>query len=124
MCSSRGRRGNGIGEVHAGKGERTMTGVALGAEREQVIRWMEEGRTILEIVVKLLNESDQFKAAAEAAQRESERLRQECERLRGDVNQLKADYERSKKERAEIAQWFSGVMSEAASRLLAERPQG
>jgi regulator of replication initiation timing len=103
--------------------ERTMTGVALGTEREQVVRWMEEGRTILEIIVKLLNDSDQFKAAAEAAQRENDRLRQECEQLRGDVNQLKADHERSKKERAEIAQWFSGVMSEAASRLLAERPQ-
>jgi len=38
------------------------------------------------------------------------------------VNQLRADYDRSKKERAEIAQWFSSVMSEAASRLLIERP--
>lgn len=106
----------------AGEGETTMTGVAVGAEREQVVRWMEEGRTILEIIVRLLNDSDQLKGTAEAVQRENERLRQECDQLRGEVNHLKADQERGKKERAEIAQWFSGVMSEAASRLLTERP--
>jgi len=99
-----------------------MSGTAVGTEREQVVRWMEEGRTILEIVVKLLNESDQLKAAADAARKENERLKYECEQVRGEVNQLKADYERGKKERAEIAQWFSSVMSEAASRLLVERP--
>lgn len=99
-----------------------MTGTAVGTEREHVVRWMEEGRNILEVIVKLLNDSDQFKAAADAAQKESERLRHECEQLRGEVNQLKADHERGKKERAEIAQWFSSVMSEAASRLLIERP--
>jgi regulator of replication initiation timing len=99
-----------------------MTSVAVGAEREQIVRWMEEGRNILEIIVKLLNDADQLKVAADAAQRENERLRYECDQLRGEVNQLKADQERSKKERAEIAQWFSAVMSEAASRLLIERP--
>jgi regulator of replication initiation timing len=99
-----------------------MTSVAVGAEREQIVRWMEEGRNILEIIVKLLNDADQLKVAADAAQRENERLRYECDQLRGEVNQLNADQERSKKERAEIAQWFSAVMSEAASRLLIERP--
>ena len=99
-----------------------MTSVAVGAEREQIVRWMEEGRNILEIIVKLLNDADQLKVAADAAQRENERLRYECDQLRGEVNQLNADQERSKKERAEIAQWFSSVMSEAASRLLIERP--
>ena len=99
-----------------------MTGVVVGAEREQIVRWMEEGRNILEIIVKLLNDADQLKVAADAAQQENERLRYECDQLRGEVNQLHADHERSKKERAEIAQWFSSVMSEAASRLLIERP--
>ena len=99
-----------------------MTSVAVGAEREQIVRWMEEGRNILEIIVKLLNDADQLKVAADAAQRENERLRYECDQLRGEVNQLNADQERSKKERAEIAQWFSAVMSEAASRLLIEHP--
>ena len=99
-----------------------MTSVAVGAEREQIVRWMEEGRNILEIIVKLLNDADQLKVAADAAQRENERLRYECDQLRGEVNQLNADQERSKKERAEIAQWFSAVMSEAASRLRIERP--
>ena len=99
-----------------------MTGVMVGAEREQIVRWMEEGRNILEIIVKLLNDADQLKVAADAAKQENERLRYECDQLRGEVNQLRADYDRSKKERAEIAQWFSSVMSEAASRLLIERP--
>ncbi|MBS1115896.1 MAG: hypothetical protein H6Q87_280 [candidate division NC10 bacterium] len=99
-----------------------MTGVAVGAEREQIIRWMEEGRNILEIIVKLLNDADQLKMAADATQKENERLRYECDQLRREVNELHADHERSKKERAEIAQWFSSVMSEAASRLLVERP--
>jgi regulator of replication initiation timing len=99
-----------------------MTGVAVSAEREQIVRWMEEGRNILEIIVKLLNDADQLKVAADATQKENERLRYECEQLRGEVSQLKGDHERSKKERAEIAQWFSSVMSEAASRLLIERP--
>jgi len=98
-----------------------MTGVAVGAEREQIIRWMEEGRNILEIIVKLLNDADQLKMAADATQKENERLRYECDQLRREVNELHADHERSKKERAEIAQWFSSVMSEAASRLLIER---
>jgi len=104
------------------KGGSTMTGVAVGAEREQIIRWMEEGRNILEIIVKLLNDADQLKMAADATQKENERLRYECDQLRREVNELHADHERSKKERAEIAQWFSSVMSEAASRLLVERP--
>ncbi len=99
-----------------------MDGVAVGSEREQVIRWMEDGRNILEIIVKLLNDADQLKVTADAAQKENDRLRYECDELRGQVNQLHADRERSKKERAEIAQWFSSVMSEAASRLLIERP--
>ena len=99
-----------------------MSGVAVSAEREQIVRWMEEGRNILEIIVKLLNDADQLKVAADAAHKENERLRYECDQLRGEVNQLNADQERSKKERAEIAQWFSSVMSEAASRLLVERP--
>ncbi len=99
-----------------------MSGAGVGAEREQIIRWMEEGRNILEIIVRLLNDADQLKVAAEATQKENERLRYECDQLRREVNQLTADRERSQKERAEIAQWFSSVMSEAASRLLIEHP--
>ncbi len=99
-----------------------MSGAGVGAEREQIIRWMEEGRNILEIIVRLLNDADQFKVAAEATQKENERLRYESDQLRREVNQLTADRERSQKERAEIAQWFSSVMSEAASRLLIEHP--
>jgi regulator of replication initiation timing len=114
---------DGLGDMDtAEKGESIMTGVGVGAEREQIIRWMEEGRNILEIIVRLLNDADQLKVAAEATQKENERLRYECDQLRREVNQLTADRERSQKERAEIAQWFSSVMSEAASRLLIERP--
>ena len=98
-----------------------MTDVAVVAERERVIRWMEEGRNVLEFVVKFLSDFDQLKQEAETAEKENEQLRRACDQLRAEVAQLKADGERSQKERAEIAQWFSTMMSEAASRLLVER---
>jgi DNA repair exonuclease SbcCD ATPase subunit len=98
-----------------------MTDVAVEAERERVIRWMEEGRNVLEFVVKFLSEFDQLKQEAETAEKENEQVRRVCDQLRAEVAQLKADSERSQKERAEIAQWFSTTMSEAASRLLVER---
>lgn len=99
-----------------------MTGAVVEAEREQVIRWMEDGRHILEVIATLLRELDQFKATADAAREQNERLQREGEQLREEIARLKAENDRSQKERAEIAQWFSSVMSEAASRLLVERP--
>jgi chromosome segregation ATPase len=104
------------------KGEHTMSGAVVETEREQVIRWMEEGRHILEVIASLLNDFDQLKATAEAAREQNERLQREGQQLREEIGRLKAENERSQKERAEIAQWFSSVMSEAASRLLVERP--
>ncbi len=99
-----------------------MTGAGVETEREQVIRWMEEGRHILEIIASLLTDYDKLKATTEATREQNERLQREGQQLREDIGRLKAENERSQKERAEIAQWFSSVMSEAASRLLVERP--
>jgi regulator of replication initiation timing len=99
-----------------------MSGAVVETERVQVIRWMEEGRHILEVISSLLNDFDQLKATAEAVREQNERLQREGQQLREEIARLKADNERSQKERTEIAQWFSSVMSEAASRLLVERP--
>jgi len=99
-----------------------MTSVVMDAERDQVVRWMEEGRHILDIMGKLLNDFDAIKDTAEGIQKENEALRRDCDLLREEIARLKADNERNQKDRAEIAQWFSSVMSEAASRLLVERP--
>ena len=99
-----------------------MTGAVVEAERAQVIRWMEDGRHILEVIATLLKDFDQLKATADAAREQNERLQREGEQLREEIARLKAENDRSQKERAEIAQWFSSVMSEAASRLLVERP--
>jgi regulator of replication initiation timing len=99
-----------------------MSGTVVDTEREQVIRWMEDGRHMLEVIASLLNESDQLKATADATREQNERLQRESQQLREEIARLKADNERSQKERAELAQWFSSVMSEAASRLLVERP--
>jgi regulator of replication initiation timing len=99
-----------------------MTSVVMDTERDQVVRWMEEGRHILDIMGKLLNDFDAIKETAEGTQKENEALRRDCDLLREEITRLKADNERNQKDRAEIAQWFSSVMSEAASRLLVERP--
>jgi len=94
----------------------------MEAERVQVIRWMEEGRSVLESVQRLLHECDQFKGAAEAAQKECARLQGECEQLRAEISRLTADGERAQKERAETAQWFTAMLNQAASRLRIENP--
>jgi regulator of replication initiation timing len=99
-----------------------MTSVAMEAERDQVVRWMQEGRHILDTIMKLLNDYDQLKATAQATQQENEQLRTDCDQLRAEIDRLRVENERGQKERAEIAQWFSGVMTEAASRLVIPRP--
>jgi len=102
------------------RGDRPMTGVAVGTEREQVIRWLEERMSVLKAVRQILQERDQFKAVAVAAQQECERLRHEGEQLRAEVSRLAAESERLQKERAETVQWFTAMMNETAARLLTE----
>jgi hypothetical protein len=104
------------------RGDRPMTGVAVGTEREQVIRWMEERMSVVEAVRHILHERDQFKAVAVAAQQECERLRHEGEQLRAEVSRLTAESERVQRERAETAQWVAARMTEAAARLRSEPP--
>jgi len=99
-----------------------MTSVVAATDREQVVRWMEEGRSVLESVHRILHECDQFKGVAEAAQKECKQLKLECDQLRAEISQLKTDNERGQKERAETAQWFTAMMNEAASRLRIEHP--
>jgi archaellum component FlaC len=105
-----------------GQGERTMTGVMAGPDAAQVIRWIEESPTVFESVRRFLQEYNQVKEAAGAAQEECERLRQNCEGLREEVKRLQAETERVNKEQAESAQWLATVMREAASRFRIEQP--
>ncbi len=99
-----------------------MTSVVAETERDQVVRWMQDGRHVLELMAKSLDDFDQLKARAEALQSENERLRLDGEELRAEVGRLTAEIERGKAEREAIAQWFAGIMSEGASRLGVERP--
>jgi uncharacterized protein (DUF3084 family) len=77
---------------------------------------------VLEILQKILHDGDHLREVAEAAQKDSERLQGDCEQLRAEVSRLKEDSERLQRERVETAQWFTTMMSEAASRLRFERP--
>ena len=114
-----------------------MASVMAGEEREQVIRWIEEGRSVMGSLLGILNDNDRLKGAVEAAEKECERLRgtaeelervrslaetlqRECDQLRAEVSRLQVDNERGQKEREELATSFTSFMNEAVSRL---RPQ-
>jgi len=103
-------------------GDRPMTGVAAGTEREQVMRWLDERMSVVKAIRQILHERDQFKAAAEAAQQECARLRSEGEQLRAEIRRLTAESERVQRERAEMAQWLAARMTEAAARLGGKPP--
>ncbi len=114
-----------------------MTSVMVGEEREQVIRWIEEGRNVMGSLLGILNDNDRLKGALNSSEKECERLRglaeelervrglaetlqRECDQLRAEVSRLQVDNERGQKEREEIALSFTSFMNEAVSRL---RPQ-
>jgi chromosome segregation ATPase len=126
-----------LNKDNAGQGSARMTSVMAGEEREQVIRWIEEGRNVMGSLLGILNDNDRLKGALETSEKECERLRgtaeelervrnlaeslqRESDQLRSEVSRLHADNERTQREREEMAQWFTSVMNEAASRL---RPQ-
>jgi len=111
-----------------------MTSVVAGEEREQVIRWIEDGRSVMGSLLGILNDNDRLKGALEASEKECERLRgtaeelervrnlaeslqRECDQLRGEVSRLQTDSERSQREREEIARSFTNFMNETVSRL-------
>jgi predicted RNase H-like nuclease (RuvC/YqgF family) len=111
-----------------------MASVMAGEEREQVIRWIEEGRNVMGSLLGILNDNDRLKGALDASEKECERLRgmldelervrslaeslqRECDQLHAEVSRLRADNERGQREREEIAQSFTTFMNEAVSRL-------
>jgi hypothetical protein len=108
--------------VTQSRGDRAMTPTVVETDREQVTRWVEERGSVLEGIHRILVESTQFKAAAEAAHQECDRLRHESELLRAEVSRLTAETERVQRERAETAQWLTAMLNELASRLRIERP--
>jgi predicted nucleic acid-binding Zn-ribbon protein len=114
-----------------------MASVMAGEEREQVIRWIEEGRNVMGSLLGILNDNDRLKSALDASEKECERLRGvteelerfrtvaetlqgECDQLRAEVSRLQVDNERGQKEREELALSFTSFMNDAVARL---RPQ-
>jgi hypothetical protein len=104
------------------RGERPMTDEMAGTAQEHVLRWMEEGPTVLAGIRCIVHEGTNLKRIAEATQKECERLRHEGEQLRAEVSRLTAETERLQKERADTAQWFTAMMNETAARLRSEHP--
>lgn len=114
-----------------------MTSVA-GEERERAIRWIEEGRNVLDVLLGVLNDYDRLKGEAEAAEKERDRLQgtlyelerirnqadslqRECEQLRQEVIRLKAENERYQRERNEIADSITRFTNEALARLRSQQ---
>lgn len=93
-----------------------MASGTAGPERERLLRWLEEGPTVLAGVRRLLSEYDQAAAAAGAAQAEWAQLRQQYDALRENYRQIFNEFRLLEKERADFAQWFTAMMLEAAAR--------
>ena len=103
--------------------------------REQAVRWLEEGQTQqLGVMLRILQDYDRFREAAESAEKENEQLRglvyenekllhraetseRECEQLRDEVGQLRAANERHRRDREEVADALTRVLNDALLRL-------
>jgi predicted RNase H-like nuclease (RuvC/YqgF family) len=97
-----------------------MTSEMAGTAQEHVLRWMEEGPTVLAGIRCMIQEGTNLKKIVETTQKECERLRHECEQLRAEVSRLAAEATRIHQERVETAQWFTAMMNEAAARFRSE----
>lgn len=89
-----------------------MTNVANAEVRERVIRWIEEGQSLLGILVGFLYEYERVRKRADAAEAE-------CDQLREEVDQLRAETERHRSERAEVAESLAQFVNEVVPRLRA-----
>ena len=87
-----------------------MTSVSTGEVREQVIRWIDEGQSLLGVLLGFLYEYERVRKAADAAE-------SECERLREEVGQLRAETEQYRSERTELADSLSQFTNEVLGRL-------
>jgi hypothetical protein len=99
-----------------------MTERGTGTAQAYVLRWMEEGPTVLAGLRGIVQEGTNLKRIAEATQKECERLRHEGDQLRAEVSRLTTETARLQKERTESAQWFASMFKEAAARLRIEPP--
>ena len=87
-----------------------MPGVEAPEVRERVGRWIEEGQSLLGVLLGFLYEYERILNLAESAQRE-------CERLREEVHRLQADTDRYRREREEIAESLSRSLNDLLGRL-------
>jgi hypothetical protein len=92
-----------------------MTSVDAPEVRERVGRWIEEGQSLLGVLLGFLYEYERVLDLADAAQRE-------CERLREDVNRLRAEADRYRSERDEIVESLSRCMNDLLARLRSQQP--
>jgi hypothetical protein len=90
-----------------------MNTIAIGEMRERMIRWTEEGQSLLGVLLGFLYEYERLRKLADTAERE-------CERLREEVGRLQTETDRYRSERAEIADSVSQFTNELLLRL---RPQ-
>lgn len=64
---------------------------AAGDTRKRLAQWIEDGQALLGILPGLLNDHEQLKAKAQAAEREAEKLRQEIIGLRSENQALRTE---------------------------------
>jgi seryl-tRNA synthetase len=82
-----------------------MDRLPVAETRQRVLNLIEETGSLLGMIPRLLDENEQLRATGEASQKDNERLREEVATLKGELSQFR-------KERDEIADTFSKVMTE------------
>jgi chromosome segregation ATPase len=105
-----------------------------GDNREQVVRWLEEGQRQLPALVGLVHENERLRERLEISQSECEKLRglvyeveqlrnrseaaeRAGERLREQLSGAEAELERQNRERTELAKHLTDLMNDVLVRL-------
>jgi seryl-tRNA synthetase len=82
-----------------------MDRLPVAETRQRVLNLIEETGSLLGMIPRLLDENEQLRTTGETSQKDNERLREEVATLKGELSQFR-------KERDEIADTFSKVMTE------------
>ncbi len=89
-----------------------MASVDAPEVRERVGQWIEEGQSLLGVLLGFLYEYERMLNLADSAQRE-------CERLREETHRLHAETDRHRHEREEIAESLSRALNDLVGRMRA-----
>ena len=90
--------------------EERMASADAPEVRERVGRWIEEGQSLLGVLLGFLYEYERMLNLADSTQRE-------CERLREEIQRLHAETDRNRREREEIAESLSRALNDLVGRL-------